>query len=155
MGSCHLLIRSSLTHPVWSVMFGLLMWIHGCKNLCNVPYFLLLASHCMPSLSLAFHLFSLCNSKKEKQPLPQVCRSAPAVVKYKQEFASHCNNESSNRHSILPNNFTLCNIQMFVTFSSVGTVNLLAVSFTCNYRIPLYLTVSLQHLFIYQIKQKL
>jgi hypothetical protein len=121
-------------------MFVLLMWIHGFKNLlCNVPYFLLLASHYMPSLSLAFHLFSLCNSKKEKQPLPQVCGSAPAVVKYKQEFASHCTNESSNRHSVLPNNFTL-HIQMFVSFSSVGTVNLLVISYICNNRITLYLT---------------
>jgi len=68
----------------------------------------------MLSLSLALHLFSLCNSKKEKQPLPHVCGSAPAVVKYKKEFASHCNNESLNRHSVLPNNFTLCNIQMFI-----------------------------------------
>lgn len=154
MGLDHLLIRSSLIQNSlqWSVTFGLFMWIHGCKNLCNVPYFLLLASHCMPSLSLAFDLFSLCNSKKEKQPFPQVCGSAPAVVKYKQEFASHCNNESLNRHSILPNKFTLCNIQMFVTYSAVGTVNLLAVSYMCTNRIPLCLTVSLQHLFIYLIE---
>jgi len=129
------------------------MWIHGCKNLlCNVSYFLLLASHCMPSLSLAFHVFSLCNSKKEKQLLPQVCGSGLAVVIYKQEFAIQFNNESLNRHSILPNEFTLCNIQMFVTFSAVGTVNLIAVIYTYNNRIPLYLTVSLQHLLIYLIE---
>jgi len=110
---CH--VQNSLQ---LSVMFGLLMWIHGCKSLlCNVPYFLLLSYHCMPSLSLAFHLFSLCNSKKEKQPLPQVCGSALAVVKYKQEFASHCNNESLNRHSILPNKFTLQHTDVCYFFS--------------------------------------
>jgi len=31
------------------------------------------------------------------------------VVKYKQEFAIHGNNESSNMHPVLPNNFTLQN----------------------------------------------
>jgi hypothetical protein len=115
----HLLTPSSHTHPkvsfvvcdVWSV--NLDTWTE--KSALNVPYYLLLASHCVASLSLAFHLFSLCNSKKEKQPLPQVCGSALSVVKYKQEFAVHRNKESSNSsNSVLPNNFTLCNIQMFM-----------------------------------------